>query len=436
LIQKDLVWIDQYLAEIGDYLFYRREDQVLILPPNRVYKVNAPAGHLLEYLLGGGSILKVAGVSPTAVESIHHFFISLKAAYQGTLDSLDKQTALEPVPFDFSFTQHPILGEIAVTYRCNLRCTFCYAGCDAQAPEEKEMTKGEVMRIIEIFHQDARIPFFSFTGGEPLLRPELEEWINYAETLGLRTNLVSNGTLATPERSRALYKAGLRTAQISLEAVDPQVHDQLTGGDGSYDKTLQGIANLQAAGIRVQTNTTITQINREEAQVLPAFLKTLGIDRFAMNLCIPAGRGKDQENLKLSYSEMPPVIENIRQGALREGLTFYWYSPTPHCIYNPIAAGMGNKSCAAVDGLISVSPTGEVLPCSSYPEPLGNLLVAGFHKVWFSERGRWFKEKKFAPEECGGCDSFVACQGACPLYWMQNSTEEITRALEDKRSRA
>ena len=54
-----------------------------------------------------------------------------------------------------------------------------------------------------------------------------------------------------------------------------------------------------------------------------------------------------------------------------------WYSPTPMCLFNPLADGLGNKSCAACDGLLSVAPNGDVLPCSSYPQPVGNLLQAG-----------------------------------------------------------
>ena len=106
-------------------------------------------------------------------------------------------------------------------------------------------------------------------------------------------------------------------------------------------------------------------------------------------------------------------------------MTFYWYSPIPHCHYNTIAHGLGNKSCAAMDGLISVSPSGDVLPCSSYPEPMGNLLTDEFTDIWFSARARHFKSKEYAPVECAGCESFTACQAACPLYWRYAGTAEI-----------
>ena len=72
--------------------------------------------------------------------------------------------------------------------------------------------------MIRIFKDDAHLPFFSFTGGEPLLRRDLEDMIKFARHIGLQVNLITNGTLATPRRAASLFKAGLRTAQVSLES--------------------------------------------------------------------------------------------------------------------------------------------------------------------------------------------------------------------------
>jgi radical SAM protein with 4Fe4S-binding SPASM domain len=135
--------------------------------------------------------------------------------------------------------------------------------------------------------------------------------------------------------------------------------------------------------------------------------------------------------LFVPYSAIGPVVDTVKKVADRLGLEFFWYSPTPHCHYNPIARGLGNKSCAAMDGLLSVSPQGDVLPCSSYPEPVGNLLKQEFEDVWFSNRASFFKNKRYAPAECGGCSHFTACQAACPLYWRYAGTSELARGREE-----
>lgn len=79
-----------------------------------------------------------------------------------------------------------------------------------------------------------------------------------------------------------------------------------------------------------------------------------------MNLFIPSGRGIDDGELLVRYADTGDFVEGIRKRAKAAGLTFFWYSPTPYCIYNPVAKGLGNKSCAAMDGLIHVNPYGEI----------------------------------------------------------------------------
>jgi radical SAM protein with 4Fe4S-binding SPASM domain len=494
-------WIDDFFSRIKDYLFFRDEDDLLILPPNRVVKLNGSGSALLKHLAGGRSIRRFPGLKPgrRALE-VNTFFSNLKALYENTLTDLDSAHAVERRQFGFDFTTLPVLGELAVTYRCNNRCRFCYAGCgeaektvqtagsgksasagptpashagklsagrrllqaevaepvrepsttDPSLPPQAEVPPAsapalpphpesrpsaelplrKLKKIIRIFKEEAKIPFFSFTGGEPLLRGDLEVLIRYAEKLGLRTNLITNGRLATVERARSLFKAGMRTAQVSLESPDPEIHDALTGITGSWRQSVDGIAALQSAGISVQTNTTLTAENADTAVRLPEFLSRIRISRFSMNLYIPVTGSRENGPLFFPYSRTGEMLDRIRKEAQKYGLVFYWYSPLPHCQYNPIARGLGNKSCAAMDGLISVSPAGDVLPCSSYPEPMGNLLDRPFTDIWFSSRAAFFKQKQYAPPECSGCPAFTACQAACPLYWTFAGTKEIKNFAE------
>ncbi|MBU0936613.1 MAG: radical SAM protein [Spirochaetes bacterium] len=424
--ERRLAWIPDFWKALSPYAYIRPEDQVLILPPNLVYKTNASGAGLVQFLEKGGRFRDLPGFSAERAAQIDAFFLDIKAAYEG------RGPQLGSLAYDFDFTTLPVLGEIAVTYRCNNRCRFCYAGCNddcvSAQMQTPELDTAGFKRIIDIFRDQAKIPFFSFTGGEPLLRDDLETLIQHAISRGLRVNLVSNGTLASPERAASLYQAGLRTAQISIEAADAGLHDQLCGMPGSHAATVDGIRNLLAAGIRVQTNSTLTALNRNALLELPAFVQSLGIDRMAMNLFIPAGTGLTDQQLLVPYTETGAFVEAARKAVRSRGMEFFWYSPTPLCMFNPIAAGLGNKSCAACDGLISVAPDGGVLPCSSWPEPVGNLLTDGFSAVWFSEKARWLKHKEYAPEACKACDSFVACQAACPLYWKVCGYGELERS--------
>jgi radical SAM protein with 4Fe4S-binding SPASM domain len=460
----DLSWVPDFWKSVRPYLIARPEDEVLILPPNLVYKTNRTGLALLDALDKGLNLERLPGMDEARLKDVEGFFLDIKALCEG------REVPTEKLSYDFNFSRLPILGEIALTYRCNNACQFCYAGCGtagcgstsrgasgcgstefrdsagscgpshaipkfavpvttaSRSDGRDEMSTQDVERIIDVFALKAKIPFFSFTGGEPLLREDLEHLIEYAGRKRLRVNLISNGTLVSPERAETLRRAGLTTAQISLESPDEELHDSLCGARGAFKRTLAGIMALQKAGIRVQTNSTLTALNRESLFRMPAFLASMGVERFSMNLYIPAARIEKAAELLVPYSETGAFVDSIRKAAAAAGRIFYWYSPTPLCIYNPIARGLGNKSCAAADGLIHVNPSGEVLPCSSYPESLGNLLAQDFEDIWFSPRAQHFKQKRYAPEACRGCSSFIACQAACPLYWDYSGYGELERA--------
>jgi radical SAM protein with 4Fe4S-binding SPASM domain len=423
--QEDLGWIYGFWSSLAPYAYARLEDEVIILPPNLVYKTNATGARLLDFIGQGGRFEDIPGFGPGKATEIGAFFRDLKAVYEG------RSIPLERVTYDFTFNRLPILGEIAVTYRCNNRCRFCYAGCDSATGglpagySGGELDTPGMKRIIDIFKDEAKIPFFSFTGGEPLIRPDIEELAAYACRRGLRVNLVTNGTLATPERAASLLASGISTAQVSLEAPSAELHDMLCGAPGAFNRSVAGIKAMLAAGISVQTNSTLTAANREALLDLPDFVASLGVKRMSMNLFLPVGSGESASDLFFPYSETGTFIDEARRRARQAGVDYFWYSPTPMCLYNPIARGLGNKSCAACDGLLSVSPAGDLLPCSSWPEPIGNILRDGFSTLWFSDKARYFKDKDYAPDSCKACASFVACQAACPLYWKAIGCDEI-----------
>lgn len=423
-----LAWVDELWEKAGSHVILRDEDRVLILPPNRVYHVNSTASRMIHWLMDGHRIVDMPELKEQRERALQvdAFFRNIALALGNKPHEADR------VPFTFDYTKLPILGEIAVTYRCNNRCRFCYAGCDGACGrlDAPDTPIESLKKVIAIFRHEAKIPFFSFTGGEPLMRRDLEELMRYACDLGLKINLVTNGCLATAARAKSLYDAGLRTAQISLESPDASIHDALCGRSGAWKETVSGIQNLRDAGISVQTNSTTTQKNIHTLPDLPKFVKDLGCVRLSVNLFVPTKRSPVNDALFVPYENIGPTVDAMRRASRRAGIEFHWYSPIPLCIYNPIARGLGNKNCAACDGLISVDPTGNVLPCSSWDEPVGNLLTDGFEKTWFGNRAQAIKNKCFAHKVCQTCSAFKACQGACPLYWQYAGYDALLRHAE------
>jgi radical SAM protein with 4Fe4S-binding SPASM domain len=289
-----------------------------------------------------------------------------------------------------------------------------------------EMTTAEVEEVLRRIRREAQVPSVSFTGGEATLRPDLPDLVAHAHEIGLRVNLITNGTRVTPELARRLADAGLASAQVSLEGVTAETHDRLTQIPGSFPKTVAAVGHLRDAGVHVHTHSTICRDNLDECLRMPRFVKeVLGGERFSMNLLVPTGTATINPTLVVRYSEIGSYLRTILAESRRLGVEFMWYSPTPMCLFNPIAEGLGNKGCSACDGLLSVAANGDVLPCSAFDESVGNMLTGDVVEVWRGERAQQHRDKFLAHPQCRECDLFAICNGACPLYWRAVGFNEL-----------
>ncbi len=428
----DLSWADEFIGNVRPYIFVREEDNLLIKRPNQAQKLNRQGVAILKALLDGKTIhelIDAVGREPRKAQDIGLFLFEVKRFLEGTLNEANRTRAVDVQPFHLKFSKLPVLSEVAVTYRCNLKCSFCYAGCNCTANpvgDGREMSESEIREVLRRIFEDGKVPSVSFTGGEALLRPELCRLIRHAKHLGMRVNLITNGTLVTESMAEKLATAGLDSAQVSLEGVTAEIHERITGVPGSFRKTLAGVRNLLDAGIHTHTNTTINRENLEECVKMPGFIRTaLGLKKFSMNLQIPAGSAALNDHLTVRYSEVGSHLEAILQESERCGVEFMWYSPTPLCMFNPVVHGLGNKGCSACDGLISVGANGDVLPCASFDESVGNLLREDLLAIWNSRRATQHRNKYLAHPQCRECEYFHICNGACPLYWRQLGFGEL-----------
>jgi radical SAM protein with 4Fe4S-binding SPASM domain len=428
----DLSWADEFIRNVRPYICVREEDNLLIKKPNQAHLLNPQGVSILSFLLEGGTtsqLLERVGHEPQRTADIALFLYEVRRCLDGTLQETNHTSAVEVRPLELNFSKLPVLSEVAVTSRCNLRCAFCYGSCSCTshpANTKGEMTTEEIERVLyKIFHQ-AKVPSVSFTGGEPTMRPDLSRLISYAKGLGLRVNLITNGTLVTKGLARELAGAGLDSAQVSLEGANAVTHEAITGVPSSFASTVAAVRHLKDCGIPVHTNTTLNRSNLRDCMQMPRFAREeLAIDKFSMNLVIPTGSALVNDELLIRYSEVGPIVEEILERSRRLGVEFMWYSPTPLCLFNPILHALGNKGCGACDGLLSVDCEGNVLPCSSCEDPVGNLLTSDFPEIWDSVRAQGYRLKRLAHPECRGCDSFPACHGACPLYWRHFGFDEL-----------
>jgi radical SAM protein with 4Fe4S-binding SPASM domain len=428
-----------------DYIYIRPQDGLFILRPNRVHHLNPTAVAMLTRLYDSASppnvedlVSEVAAqysVEPQRVrDDMEKLLVTVSALLQ---DKVCGAPQVRQTAFGSHKRDLPVLSEIALTYRCQNRCVFCYAEAPNRGATVGEMTTEQVKTIIDRIFDEAHCPTVSFTGGEPTLREDLPGLVAYAKAKGMRVNLITNG-LRSADASyvETLRGAGLDSAQVSLEGPSAAVHDAVVQRPGAFELTTRAVHTLRAAGIHTHTNTTICGSNREHVLDLVDYIaEELKSEYFSMNVIISTGTALSHSQEDVRYSEIGAIIEQVQQRAKDKGTKLVWYSPVPYCLFNPITHDLGSKSCACVDGLLSVSPSGELLPCSSFERGIGNLLDKPFQELWFSSEARYWRNKQFLPPACRDCEMKHICSGACPLYWdAHGSFDEIPRTASLQRA--
>lgn len=305
----------------------------------------------------------------------------------------------------------PYRMDLALTYRCNNNCAHCY---NARPRTYPELSTDEWKSILDKLWQIG-IPHIVFTGGEPTTRSDLPELIAHAEKNGQITGINSNGRkLKDPAYVQQLVDAGLDHVQITLESHLPGIHDQMVCMPGAWEDTVQGIKNVLSTRLFVMTNTTLLQQNTGELPGMLTFLEQLKVPTFGLNALIYSGRGESVGS-GLPEEALPPLLEIARQHSQRTGQKLIWYTPTQYCHFDPMMLELGVKGCTAALYNMCIEPDGNVIPCQSYYQPLGNLLNTDWPLIWNHDLAVRLRERKDVPGHCLGCSLFSECGGGCPL---------------------
>lgn len=321
-------------------------------------------------------------------------------------------------PFTHSLSA-PLRMDLALTFRCQNNCIHCYAG----GPHETyELSTDQWKRVIDKLHCIG-VFILTFTGGEPTLREDLPELLLYAENRGAVTGLITNGRrLKDKSYAEQLEKAGLDFVQVTLESHKPQIHDQMTAAKGSWKETLAGIKNALQTRVYVTTNTTLSKYNASEFLQTMDFIKELGVGAFGCNSLIYSGKASEiSKEFALPLETLNELMPKIRDKANQLGLRFLWYTPTQYCRLDPVKLGLGVKSCTAANVNMCVGPNGDVYPCQSYFESLGNLLKDDWPKIWNNPLSVKLRNREYVEPKCKDCPQLQICGGGCPLELQDKS---------------
>ena len=297
------------------------------------------------------------------------------------------------------------------TNRCNLTCRHCYqnAAPDACA---NELTTSEARALIDqIAAAGFRIMIFS--GGEPLMRPDIYELVSYAAGKGLRPVFGTNGTLITPEVACRLKDAGACAMGISLDSADAAKHDAFRGLAGAYEATLAGMRACREAGLPFQVHTTVMEWNKDEVTDITDLTVQFGGMAHYIFFLIPVGRGKFIGDTALKVAENEQLLRRIMAKQLEVPIDI---KPTCAPQFMRVAEQMGvrtrfTRGCLAGDTYCIVSPEGDVRPCAYMTEVAGNVRVTPFDEIWReSELFARLRSRSYGGA-CGTCDYRQKCGG-------------------------
>lgn len=195
-----------------------------------------------------------------------------------------------------------------VTRRCPLKCRHCRAGA-ADIPYARELSTEECLRVLGSFASLHPAPMVIWTGGEPMLRPDILELVARATALGIRSVMAPCGMLVTEDRLRALKEAGVMACSFSLDGPDAATHDAFRGVPGAFDNVIRAMRVARAIGMPFQINTTVSTLNVDRLEEIHAQAVALGASKLDLFFLVPVGRGRGIADYALSAEQTNRVLD-------------------------------------------------------------------------------------------------------------------------------
>ncbi|ADQ69015.1 Fe-S oxidoreductase [Halogeometricum borinquense DSM 11551] len=324
-----------------------------------------------------------------------------------------------------------------LTKRCNLYCAHCYAAADTEtAPGELSTAEGK--RLLDDL-ADYGVPVVLFSGGEPLVRDDVVELVEYAADRGIRPVLSTNGTLITPEKARALRDAGLQYAGVSVDGL-PERNDEFRGAEGAFDAAVRGIRACLDAGLKTGLRYTITEQNAEDLPGVVDLLHDEGVDRFCFYHLDYGGRGAGIADVDLTPADKREAVKRVcdltreyhEQGAEIETLLVGNYADAAYLV-EYARRHLGEQTAERIYEYLRRNggdPTGERIADVDYQGnvhltqfwqgySLGNVRDRSFGAIWDDETNPLLRRLRERPEHltgrCADCRYQGICRGASRL---------------------
>lgn len=303
-----------------------------------------------------------------------------------------------------------------VTQACNHDCLHCYnvwknpAGYPAG-----ELGTDETLAMLGTMLDQTGASLVSLSGGEPLLRADICDIVDFLVGRGTAVNLITNGSLLDARGVARLAPGKISVFELPLLSVEREVHDRMSGAPGAFDRVTMAIADLKAAGQVVVCVFVAARMNLATWRQTAELAIALGADGLMFNRFNPGGAGwRNFEALQAPPEALAAALEEAQDIAEQYDFPISCSIAMPPCLfehgrYPKLTFGY----CAAGTdrAYYTLDPTGNVRPCNHSPTILGNIRERTFAEL---AGGAVMKDFVAArPAFCGGCRLEDECLGGC-----------------------
>jgi len=323
------------------------------------------------------------------------------------------------------FTPKWIAWEI--TRRCNLRCVHCRSSSEMEMKGHPDFSTEEAYRVLDDIVSYAQ-PVVVLSGGEPLTRKDVFEIAQYGTGKGLRMCLATNGTLVTDEICEKIKQSGIRIVSLSLDGADETVHDDFRSEKGAFAGTINAAKLFKKHGIEFIINSSFTKRNQEQIPLVYKLAKELGATAWYMFMIVPTGRGEEIMNELISKEDYDKILDWHYDMEKEEDLLLVRPTCAPHYYRVTLQRAKednekfkkrtlkfstgGSKGCLAGQLICLIDVDGNVLPCSYFNLPAGNVREKSFKEIWEdSELFKDLRDFKKYKGRCGSCEYVNVCGG-------------------------
>ena len=265
----------------------------------------------------------------------------------------------------------PLSAHFDITWKCNERCVHCYLEHEGK----DEMSTAEIKDVIRQL-ADAGTFFLSISGGEPLLRRDCFEILEYARELRFNVKLKTNAVMIGAKEAARLKRLGIEQVQISIYSDRPEIHDAITKLPGSLRRSLEGIRHLKANGVKVSITDILMKLNASSGKPVQRLAKELGVE-FVVDPTITPMLNGDRSPLSLGISK--EELAEVFRAEEFVGDVGEFCAP----VSTVDDDHLDGHSCSAGHSLAYISPTGDVYPCVSFPMPCGSVRTTPFRDIWY-----------------------------------------------------